>query len=188
VAIAITLLALALPVPHSTDGTSNTQLLHELGRHWSEYFAFLISFAVIGSHWAAHRAIFRYVIRLDRRVTALNMLWLLMMVLTPFAARLLSGNGGLGIRFTFYAAIQIIASACLALMSQEITRRDLLRPDAPESARRPDHVPSVTIIVTFLVSIPVAFFSPWAFALWAAVPVITRATRRYAGRTRRGRA
>lgn len=51
IAIAITLLALALPVPNTTDNTTNAQLLHALREQWGEYFAFLISFLVIGNHW-----------------------------------------------------------------------------------------------------------------------------------------
>jgi len=60
VAIAITLLALDLPVPHTTDSTTNEQLLHALGTQYPSYLAFFISFFVIGSHWSDHRHIFRY--------------------------------------------------------------------------------------------------------------------------------
>ena len=178
VAIAITLLALALPVPGGFDGMTNGQLLHALGNNWDEYFPFLISFVVIANHWAVHRKMFRYVNRLNTQVIAANMVWLLMMIVTPFATRVLEGDGGFGVRFTLYALVQIIASACLLLMSVEIARGDLLRPDAPESARHPDHAPSVAIIIAFLVSIPVSFFTGWAFALWAAIPLLVRVLRR----------
>jgi uncharacterized membrane protein len=178
VAIAITLLALALPVPRGTDSTTNGQLLDTLGKHWPEYFAFLISFVVIGNHWAAHRRTFRYAHRLNRQVTSVNMLWLLMMILTPFATRVLSGNGGFGVRFTLYALVQAIAAACLFLMNRELSRGDLLRPDAPASARHPDYVASLAIVAMFLVSIPVAFVTAWAFALWVAVPLLIRLVRR----------
>jgi hypothetical protein len=104
---------------------------------------------------------------------------------TPFATRVIEGDGGFAVRFTLYALVQIIASACLLLMSIEIARGDLLRPDAPESARHPDHTPSVAIIIAFLVSIPVSFFTGWAFALWAAIPLLVRVLRRLrrSGRT-----
>jgi uncharacterized membrane protein len=173
VAIAITLLALALPVPNSTDAATSSQFLHALRGDWAEYFAFLLSFLVIGNRWAAHRRIFRYVIRLNDRVNSLNMLWLLMMILTPFASRMLSGHGGFGVRFTLYALNQVIATTCLLQMNREIGRRNLLRPDAPAPARHPDNVPSLILIVMFLVSIPVAFVTAWAYALWAAAPLLT---------------
>jgi hypothetical protein len=42
----------------------------------------------------------------------------------------------------------------------------------------------LTVIVMFLVSIPVAFVLAWAFALWAAVPLVTRGLRQLMGRGR----
>jgi uncharacterized membrane protein len=184
VAIAITLLALALPVPGGFDGMTNGQLLHALGNDWGEYYPFLISFVVIANHWTVHRKLFRYVNRLNTQVNVANMVWLLMVILIPFATRMLSGSGGFGVRFTLYALIQVIASACLLLMSSEIARGGLLRPDTPESARHPDHTPSVAIIIAFLVSIPVSFFTEWAFALWATAPLLARVLRRFPGRGR----
>lgn len=178
VAIAITLLALALPLPSSTGSTTNAQLLSLLDGYWSQYLAFIISFLVIGSHWAAHRRIFRYVARVNHRVGQLTLLWLLMMVLTPFAARLLAGHGGFGVRFTLYVLIQVVASACLVLMSRVAEHAGLLRTDTPEAARHPDNVGSLTVIVMFTLSVPVAFFTTWAFALWAVVPLVARAVRR----------
>jgi uncharacterized membrane protein len=183
VAIAITLLALGLPLPHSTGSTTNSQLLHALAGHWPEYLAFVVSFAVIGRHWAAHRRIFRHVNRVNRWIALLTLLWLLMMVLTPFSARLLAGSGGFGVRFTLYAVIQVIASGCLVLMNRAVIRGGLLRPDSPETARRPDNLVSLTIIVMLVLSVPVAFFTVWAFALWAAIPLLTHALRWRMART-----
>jgi uncharacterized membrane protein len=177
VAIAITLLALALPLPHSTGSTTNRELLRELAGQWDSYLAFIISFVAIGYHWAAHRGVFRHVIRVNHRIGQLTLLWLLMVVLTPVAARLLAGSGGFGVRFTLYALIQIIAWVCLVLMGRLVIHDNLLRPDAPETARHPDNVASYTVIAVFALSIPIAFRTPWAFALWAAIPVLTRAIR-----------
>lgn len=179
VAIAITLLALALTVPAATDATTNGQLLRSLSDNWNQFLAFLISFAVVGSGWSAHRRTFRYVNRLNSRVSALNMAWLLMMILTPFAARMLAGQGGFGVRYTLYTLIQIIASACLVEMNRQVSRENLVRQNAPAPSRHPDNVHNLTIIVTFLVSIPVSFAAGgWAFALWAAIPVLPRVLQR----------
>ena len=185
VAIAITLLALALPVPAVRQHDQRPSSCTRWAYNWDEYFPFLISFVVIANHWAVHRRIFRYVNRLDTQVIAANMVWLLMMIVTPFATRMLEGNGGFGVRFTLYALVQIIAAACLLLMSIEIARGGLLRPGAPESARHPDHTPSLAVIIAFLVSIPVSFFTGWAFALWAAIPLLVRVLRRFPGSRRR---
>jgi uncharacterized membrane protein len=175
VAIAITLLALDLKVPDGAAGWTSSQVLHGLRVDWPEYLSFLISFLVIGNHWATHRRIFRYVARMNGVVGRLNMLWLLLMVLTPVGARLLAGSGGFGVRFGIYVMIQVIATACLMLMSREIVRKHLIRPDAPERARHPDMARGLSICITFLVSIPVAFAtdSSWTFAVWAIGPLVT---------------
>ena len=179
VAIAITLLALALPLPAATDGTTNQQLLDALWSDRDGYLAFLISFVVIGNHWAVHRRMFRYVNRLNGTLIRLDMIWLLMMIITPFATRILTGNGGFGVRFTIYTLVQVIASTCLLLMSREIRDKDLMRTDAPESARHPENSHTLTLIVVFLISIPVAFVAgQWACALWVAIPVLGRVLRR----------
>jgi uncharacterized membrane protein len=178
VAIAITLLALALVVPHTTSATTNGQLLHSLRADWDQYFAFLLSFVIIGNNWSAHRRTFRYVSRLDGKVGTLNMIWLLTMVLTPFTARLLAAEGAFGVRFGIYALTQVIAAACLLQMGRQISRANLLRPDAPAAARHPDNSHYLALIITFLVSIPVAFATVWAFALWMSVPVLSPVLRR----------
>lgn len=114
----------------------------------------------------------------ERRVSGLNMIWLLMMILTPFAARLLAGSGGFGVRFAFYALVQVIAAVCLMQMNRQIASHNLLRQDAPESARYPDYRPRLALIIMFLVSIPLAFVTPWAFALWVASPMFGRVLER----------
>jgi uncharacterized membrane protein len=169
VAIAITLLALDLPVPRPKDD-SNRAMLHALAHNWPSYFAFLISFVVISGHWGSHRALFRYVNRINDRVIGTNMIWLLMMVVTPFAARTLAGSGGFGVRFALYALVQIVASACLVRLGNELAQDHLLRDDAPESAKHPNNLARYATIASFVVSIPVAFVSPWAYAIWAAGP------------------
>jgi len=120
--------------------------------------------------------------RISDKVIGINMIWLLMVVLTPFAARTLAGTGGFVVRFTIYALVQAIASICLVRLSNELAQEHLLRDDAPESARHPDSLARYATIGSFLVSIPVAFFTPWAYAIWAAGPAV--ATRLM--RTRRG--
>src|ERR1700759_204652 len=150
VAIAITLLALDLPVPDGGPRSTNGDILRYLGDHWNAYFAFFISFVVISGHWGWHRAIFRYVNRINDKVIGINMIWLLMVVLTPFAARTLAASGGFTVRFTIYALVQMIAAICLVRMSNELARGHLLRDDAPESARHPDNAARYAVIGSFL--------------------------------------
>jgi uncharacterized membrane protein len=175
VAIAITLLAFALPLPqHVTSDSSNAAVWNAVWAHRIDYLTFLISFAVIGRHWRLHHRLFRDVYRLDTQIVTLNMVWLLMIVVIPFATRLISGAGGFGVRFTVYAAIQVLTMLTFLLMGRHLRSGELVRPGPAASARDGDAV-LLTVAALFAVSIPVAFVTQWAFALWVASVPAARA-------------
>jgi uncharacterized membrane protein len=182
VAIAITLLALALPVPH---GDTNREILRSMYADRNAYIAFLISFIVVGGHWRWHHRIFKYVARFDEQLLRLNMIWLLMVVVTPFAARLLAGQGAFGVRLGFYAAIQIVANLCFVQMTRVLRQHRLLRQEPPD-VRQVD-ARLLALAAMFAISIPIAFVTRWAVALWVAAPLVGRAVRTVQHR-RHGRA
>jgi uncharacterized membrane protein len=179
VAIAMTLLAFGLRIPHFTTDMSDKAALEAL---WDPYrlgyLAFLISFVVIGSHWRTHHRLFRDVSRLDTRIITLNMVWLLMIVIMPFATRLLSGGNGFPIVFGLYALIQVITILTALLMSRHIRAGHLLRPGAAEARPTDDDATALTFAVMFAISIPVAFQTSWAFAIWVAAAPVARIVRR----------
>lgn len=172
-AIAITLLALDLPLP--TGGT-NRDLLHSLAGHRDDYLAFAISYVVIWGHWSSHHRLFRHVENLGGALTQLTMVWLMMMVLTPFATRTLTGDGAYGIRFTLYATVQFVAGVMYMLIIREIARHHLLRPGADLAALRLGYIRTGVIITAYLVSIPVAFVTKYAYGVWIAIPFLLRLT------------
>ena len=104
VAIAITLLAIDLPVPR---GATVSQFWSSVRHNGGHYLAFAISFLAIAAAWNHHHDLFRYARSMDSRLRTLNMAWLLTIVLNPFATRLLTSQGHqpLGVhalRFGFY--------------------------------------------------------------------------------------
>jgi uncharacterized membrane protein len=174
VAIAITLLALELPVPHNG---STTEVLHEMDNHLMAYVAFFISFAVIGQHWAAHHAVFRWINRLGGHVQRLNMLWLMILVLTPYITKLLTEGegGGFIVRFGLYALAQAIAGVLFVLMIRDMRRYGLLRPGVPEDSITATLLSSAVMASVFAISIPVALVAGrWAYLVWIAMPVVWR--------------
>ena len=116
VAIAITLLAIDLPVP---EGDTVSEFWSSVRHNDGHYAAFLISFVVIAAAWSNHHDLFRYARRIDSRLRTFNTGWLLMIVLIPFATRLLTASGqptldAHALRFGFYALLQVLASASVA--------------------------------------------------------------------------
>ena len=65
-AIAITLLALELKVPHSETGQiTAATVMSGLAHQWPSYFAFITSFFTVLVMWVHHHAMFRLVRRVD---------------------------------------------------------------------------------------------------------------------------
>lgn len=177
VAIAITLLALGLPLPH---GSTDAVVWHSLRSLTNAYLAFLISFAVIGAHWRLHHRLYRFVSRLDPRLIAINMAWLLMIIITPYVTRVLEGTDAFGVRFSLYAVIQVITILTFVLMRRHIRDHDLLRPGATAAVLAADDVSFLAVAAAFAVSIPIAIVSEsqWTFLVWVAAAFGARAYRR----------
>jgi uncharacterized membrane protein len=173
VAIAITLLALDLPIP---TGHTNAELLRSAGQDGDDYLAFVISFLVISVHWRGHHRLFRYFMAAPPAVVWWNLLWLMMIVLTPFATRVLTrSDDGFEVRFAFYASVQALAALFLLLSLRVIARRHLLDPQAPPALVPEAVVGLGTIAISFLVSIPLVFvLASWAYLCWAVGPMLQR--------------
>jgi uncharacterized membrane protein len=174
IAIAVTLLALDLPVP---GGNTNGEMLRSALDHRNEYLAFCISFLVIASHWRGHHTVFRYVNRLDGHLTGLTIGWLFLQVVTPFATRVITGDGAFQVRFGFYATVQIAAFVLFALMANEIERKHLARADTPPGVLRRTVLRTVGITAGFAVSIPVSFFTDYSYLCWIIGPLVAKVVR-----------
>ena len=185
-AIAITLLAIELPVP---SGDSAAVLWASVRHEDGHYAAFLISFAVIAASWSDHYDLFRCITRVDARLRWLNSGWLLMIVLNPFATRLLTTRGhptveAHAMRFGFYALLQVLdAVLLLAMVTHMRARRQA--PDTPPRVLTRIVRESCGMMIAFGVSIPVFFVWRGAWVLWFALPGVVGLSRRYEQRRRR---
>jgi uncharacterized membrane protein len=88
-AIAITLLVLDLVVP-ARSKTPEGRLGVELAHEWPSYFAYLVSFAVIGIIWINHHTVLGNLRQVDRPVLFTNLALLLTVSVIPFPTRLLA--------------------------------------------------------------------------------------------------
>lgn len=174
VAIAITLLALDLPVP---TGLTMKSFSHSVGHNIDHYVAFLISFVVIAAAWRRYHGVFRYIERVDSRVRNLNVLWLLMIILNPFATRLLttpgqSSAGPRALQFGFYALLQVLSSAALLLTVHHVAARGLQASGTPPLTEVQSDWESYGVMLGFGLSIPLFFVTSNAWVIWIVVPVV----------------
>jgi uncharacterized membrane protein len=175
VAIAITLLALDLPVPDKTTWKSFWYAVHVTDGN--SYLAFAISFVVIAAAWSHHHDVFRYVESIDARLRRLNMAWLLMIILNPFATRMLTTRGQddlivHAVKFGFYALLQGLAAILVLAMIHRMISADLLEPGSPPLTDG-DWV-SYGMILGYVLSIPVFFVTTSGWVVWFVVPFLVR--------------
>jgi uncharacterized membrane protein len=175
-AIAITLLAIDLPVP---AGATTAKFWSSVRENEGVYLAFLVSFIAIAVAWSHHHDVFKYVRRTDGLLRRLNMLWLLMIILIPFATKLLTGfsHHALDVhalRFGFYALLQTVAAAALLAISRHLASASLQAPGRQAPGRPPASSgwQSYGTMLGFGLSIPVFFATTYAWILWWAVPVL----------------
>ena len=158
-AIAITVLALdLLRVPAG----GNVQAGHELRTSVPGIVSFAISFAVIGLFWLGHNSLFRHIVAFDRPLMLLNLLFLGTIAFLPFPTALLGRTStSQAPAVIFYALCCSAAGLVEAAVWMYGTRPggDLAAPSAAQ-VRLPYLLQTVRAPVIFLLSIPVALYSP----------------------------
>lgn len=84
-AIAITLLILDVKIPHQSSGSLLSMLLNL----WPTYFAYILSFVMIGIYWAQHHYVFKLFGKTNHTLNLLNLLFLLCIAFLPFPTQVL---------------------------------------------------------------------------------------------------
>lgn len=172
IAIALTLLALELPLPH---GKTNAEVWHSfLDLLPGEYLNFVISFVVIAAFWTSHHGYFRKIHVVDTTLRRLNICWLLLIVLLPFATRVISEDGDFILGPVLYAIVIAAVALTMFSMALHAARADLLREQLPPHPLRPTLVGAGSAAAVFLLSIPVSFASPsWGKYFWLLTIVVS---------------
>jgi uncharacterized membrane protein len=158
-AIAITLLVLSIEVPSTTPDWRLSEYLLD---SWPQFFAYFLSFAVIGRFWIAHHQYFALLHDFDRQLLILNLAYLSLIVLVPFPTELLGDYGDETAAVVLYAAV----IGTTALLGRELVRYAVrsghMRGDARAAAAAAG---SLLPTIVFYASIPVALVSPLAAQL-----------------------
>jgi uncharacterized membrane protein len=184
VAIAITLLAIDLPVP---GGSTMSAFWHSFKSYDLRYLAFLVSFLAIASAWSQHHDVFRYARGTDGRMRTLHLAWLLMIIVLPFATKLLTITAPAdkplhAVQWGFYALLQVLTSLTLVVMVRHLIAHDQLEPDTPPKVVTHQIRQSYGTMMGFGSSIPVFFATRNAWVLWIIVPILYARIRWLVGR------
>jgi uncharacterized membrane protein len=179
VAIAITLLAIDLPVPSGLDWP---HFRASLSADYLQYLAFLISFLAIAGTWSQHHDLFRYVRGTDSRMRSLHLQWLLTIILIPFITKLLFTGGHSdtlvhALEWGTYALVQVLDSVLLLTMVRHLDAHDQLEPSTPRRVVSSVVGQSWALIIGFGVSIPLFFVNGNAWVFWILGPLLVRRAR-----------
>jgi TMEM175 potassium channel family protein len=173
-AIAITLLVLDIGVP-PRDPPPAGGLAHKLAEQWPSYFAYLVSFSVIGIIWVNHHGVFSRVRLVDRPTLFANLGLLLIVAMLPFPTHLmaeyLTAGKNSHVAAAVYSCTMLAMGLTFAGVWFAVTRDErLLHEPVDPSARRRTLIRFGLGNVFYLITIGLAFVSaPLTLAVHGAV-------------------
>jgi uncharacterized membrane protein len=179
-AIAMTLLVVGIEVPDLSDVDSVGELADALNDDLGSFISFFISFAVIGRYWVAHHDFFGRLAAVDRGLIWLNLLYLMFIAFLPFPTGLLGNFFDNPLSIVVYAAAVATVSGLEVVLFRHARRHGLLAREMPDDVYRWGMTLSLSPVIFFALSIPIAFLSTsLAVVVWfLAVPFQAVADRR----------
>jgi uncharacterized membrane protein len=167
-AIAMTLLVIGVVVPTLSDPRSVSELAEALNDLLPNIISFFISFAVIGRYWMAHHGFFGRLGGVDRGLIGLNLVYLAFIAFLPFPTALLGEFFENPLSVAVYAVAVAIVSGLEVVMFRHAQRHDLMQETIPRDVYRWGVVMSLSPVLFFLISVPIAFLNTTlAVAAWA---------------------
>jgi uncharacterized membrane protein len=166
-AIAMTLLIVAVTVPHINPEDGIHELADALNDLSPAFVSFFISFAVIGRYWLAHHQFVSLLRAMDQGFIALNLLYLAFIAFLPFPTALLGEYFSNPLSIVIYAVSVGIVSGMEVVLFRHAYRRGLLRKQPTPEVYRFGVIASLSPLLFFSISIPLAFLSTTlAVATW----------------------
>jgi len=174
IAVAITLLVLDIRLPElpaQADGAAVAAALLSIAPKFSAY---ALSFLVVGGFWYIHHLRFRYIYRCDATLIWLNLLFLMVIGIVPFASAVLSGHGNSAGYALYDGTMAVAAVLSAALWGYAIAGDRLVRPGLDLRIRRQSLVSPLLVAGVFVLSGLAAQVDVRAarWAWWLLVPAV----------------
>ena len=111
-AIALTLLIVEIKVPGSPEGPHGySNLAGAMAEQWRKYLALILCYVVIGAYWLQHHYSGRIYAKSDHWFGAINLLFLLAIVVIPYPIRVWCFHVGTG--FEHIGSVTLVAGLAL---------------------------------------------------------------------------
>ena len=161
IAIAITLLVIELKVPEIASGRAVEELPGRLLELVPQMRSFAISFVVIGVYWLGHHRMFRAIVRYDRGLMWLNLMFLFFIAFLPFPTSVLGQYGDTQIAVVFYAvSVALLGASKTLLWYYSSKNHRLIDPSLSPQAIQAELWRGLDAPLVFLFSIAISFISP----------------------------
>lgn len=159
-AIAITLLVIEIHVPHLPHGAPPSAFGHELIALFPSFFAFVLSFLVIGRFWIGHHNIFSLLTAYDPRLLWPNLFFLLAIAFMPFATAFLGANMGAFVPALLYNGT-MVGIGLLNLMLTRVAIRTMREAGSASAADIRDlTIRPQSLLLAALLSVGLCFVVP----------------------------
>ena len=159
-AVAITLLVLSIQPFYITGKVTETEVLKGLGSVWPHFFAYALSFVIVGAFWVSHHRLFARFRVIDYRLLWINLLYLLVVVFIPYPTGLMAMYGNTITITALYAGTMCLVGLLQALLCWYGARYH--REQGMRVETRPVRgylISSLTMSAVFLISIGIAFWN-----------------------------
>lgn len=172
-AIAMTLLVLDLHVSDIGRAATNHELWEGLQAMQLNIISFVVSFLLLGSMWAVHVRQFEYIKQADRRLTMINTLRLLAVVLIPFTTSLSATYPDIALaRVIFPINFFLLALVSFWQWDYATRKENKLYEKLSAAELRRGRLRNLTVVyMAALVSVGALFIGEWAFLLFALMPI-----------------
>jgi uncharacterized membrane protein len=179
-AVAITLLVLNLEVPRVPGGELSEALVDLV----PSVIAYLLAFALVGRYWILHHRLFEALRGFDSLVMMLNLVFLALIVLMPFATEVFDRYTDEPVASATLGAILGLAALAHWVLAVHALRSGFVHEERRAAAQPSASPIALTFTFVFLLSVPVAYLSPLAATLlWVSTLFLHRPVRRFAGAT-----
>jgi uncharacterized membrane protein len=153
----MTLLVIGIDVPDLSDADSVGELADALNDQTSSFVSFFVSFAVIGRYWVAHHQFFSQLEAIDLGLIGRNMVYLGFVAFLPFPTALLGNYFENPLSVVIYAVAVAAVSGLEVVLFKHAHDRGLLRRYIPPEIYRWGTLMSLSPVIFFLLSVPLAF-------------------------------
>jgi uncharacterized membrane protein len=164
IAIIITIMVLALPVPQSA-GLAALKPLTVL------FAAYALSFIKVGIYWSQHHNMLQAARKVSGGVLLANLFFLFWLSLVPFVVRWVGEAGITRDTVVAFGVIMLLCFLSTALLRQALL--DANDADAPIVRATGKSWKGIATLIAYVLAIPLALLWPWlAVAIYIAVALI----------------